>query len=57
GDGIVLIIEDDTSVRNTIKNDLTKLGYAVACATEGLEGLKLANKLRPNAILLDVQMP
>ncbi len=44
-------------MRNTIKNDLTKLGYAVACATEGLEGLKLANKLRPNAILLDVQMP
>jgi CheY-like chemotaxis protein len=55
--GIVLVIDDDESVRESLKADLSQLGYAVAVAADGLEGLKLANKLRPDAILLDVQMP
>jgi len=57
GNGIILVIDDDASVRDLLKNNLSKLGYAVACAADGPEGLKLANKLRPDAILLDVQMP
>ncbi len=57
GSGIVLVIDDDESVRESLKADLSQLGYAVAVAADGLEGLKLANKLRPDAILLDVQMP
>jgi CheY-like chemotaxis protein/GAF domain-containing protein len=56
GNGIVLVIDDDASVRELLKNDLSKLGYAVAVAVNGLDGIKLANKLRPDAILLDVQM-
>jgi signal transduction histidine kinase len=55
--GIVLVIDDDASVRDKIKHDMSKLGYAVATAEDGPEGLKLANKLRPDAILLDVHMP
>ena len=57
GDGIVLVIDDDVTVRELLKEDLSKLGYAVAVATDGEEGLKLAHKLRPDAILLDVNMP
>jgi signal transduction histidine kinase len=57
GDGIILLIDDDAQVRRSFKNDLSKLGYAVALAADGLEGIKLANKLRPDAIILDVQMP
>lgn len=57
GDGIVLVIDDDLLVREALKHDLTKLGYAVAVADSGEEGLKLAYKLRPDAILLDVNMP
>ncbi len=57
GDGIVLVIDDDASIRESLKEDLSKLGYAVAVAPDGTEGIKLANKLRPDAILLDVQMP
>lgn len=57
GSGIVLVIDDDANVRESLKADLSQLGYAVAVAADGLEGLKLANKLRPDAILLDVQMP
>ena len=55
--GIILVIDDDALVRDNLKEDLGKLGYAVAVAADGIEGIKLANKLRPNIILLDVQMP
>ncbi|OUD16253.1 response regulator [Thioflexithrix psekupsensis] len=57
GDGIVLVIDDDLIVRELLKNYLGKLGYSVAVAADGSEGLNLARKLRPDAILLDVKMP
>jgi signal transduction histidine kinase len=55
GEGVVLIIDDDTRMREKLKEDLSKLGYAVAVEGTGPEGLKLANKLRPDVILLSVQ--
>jgi len=57
GNGIVLVIDDDAIVRELVKNYLSKLGYAVAVAASGKEGLRLAKKLRPDAIILDVNMP
>jgi len=54
---IILVIDDDIVARELLKEDLSKLGYAVALAEDGEEGLKLANKIRPDAILLDIQMP
>ncbi len=57
GHGIVLVIDDDTVTRELLKNYLSKLGYAVAGAVDGQTGIKLAKKLRPDAILLDVKMP
>jgi CheY-like chemotaxis protein len=57
GDGIVLVIDDDRVVRSLFKQHLTHLGYAVAVAAGGSEGLRLAQKLRPDAIILDVKMP
>jgi CheY-like chemotaxis protein/anti-sigma regulatory factor (Ser/Thr protein kinase) len=55
--GIVLVIDDDTITRELLKNYLSKLGYSVAVAPNGEAGLKLAQKLRPDAVLLDVKMP
>ncbi len=57
GDGIVLVIDDDSIIRGLLHTYLTKLGYAVAVAETGEEGLKLAKKLRPDAVILDVRMP
>jgi len=56
GDGIVLVISNEAATRDFIKADLTKLGYAVALAANGTEAINLANKLRPNGILLDTQL-
>jgi PAS domain S-box-containing protein len=57
GSGIVLVIDDDGIVREQFKNYLGNLGYAVAVAADGKEGLRLAEKLRPDAIILDIKMP
>ena len=55
--GTILVIDDDATVRGLLKSYLGKIGYQVAIAGTGEEGLKLARKLRPNAITLDVMMP
>jgi CheY-like chemotaxis protein len=55
--GVILVIDDDAAVRDKLQHDLSKQGYSVAVAEDGPEGLKLANKLTPDAILLDVHMP
>jgi CheY-like chemotaxis protein len=55
--GIVLVIDDDPVVRELLQVYLSDLGYSVACAADGKEGISLAKKLRPDAIILDVMMP
>ncbi len=55
--GIILVIDDDQVVRELIQVYLSDLGYSVACAADGKEGMMLAKKLRPDAIILDVMMP
>ncbi|MCK5876647.1 MAG: response regulator [Candidatus Marithrix sp.] len=57
GDGIILVIDDDVAVRDLLQKELSRLGYAVATASNGEEGLRLAKKLRPDGILLDINMP
>lgn len=53
----VLVIDDDLAVRDLFRNYLTKLGYRVVLAAGGDEGLRLARRLRPDVITLDVMMP
>jgi CheY-like chemotaxis protein len=53
----VLVIDDDPESRDMIDAVLTRAGYTVALAANGLEGLGLLRALRPELILLDVCMP
>jgi signal transduction histidine kinase/CheY-like chemotaxis protein len=53
---LVLVIDDDKQVRYVLENYLCKLGYQVEVADGGEEGLKLAKKLLPDIITLDVMM-
>jgi CheY-like chemotaxis protein len=54
---LILVIDDDQTVREVIKRFLERAGYAVVAASGGREGLRLARDLRPAAITLDVIMP
>jgi signal transduction histidine kinase/DNA-binding response OmpR family regulator len=53
----VLVIDDDATARDLMQRYLIKEGFQVALAASGLEGLKLARELHPQAITLDVMMP
>jgi signal transduction histidine kinase/DNA-binding NarL/FixJ family response regulator len=53
----ILVIDDDPSVQDLMSRFLTRLGFEVAAATSGEQGLALAKKLSPAVITLDVMMP
>lgn len=54
---IVLIVEDDTSLRDALASRCKQSGYDVEQAENGDAGLELALKKHPDLILLDVLMP
>ena len=53
----ILVIDDDPSVRDLMSRFLTKLDFHVVAAADGEEGFRLAKKIRPLLITLDVVMP
>jgi signal transduction histidine kinase/DNA-binding response OmpR family regulator len=53
----VLVIDDDPTQRDLIQRFLQKEGFSVVTAARGEAGLRLARKLQPAAITLDVMMP
>ncbi|EDN69552.1 Signal transduction histidine kinase [Beggiatoa sp. PS] len=54
---VLLVIDDDETVRDILEAYLSKVGYQVIGAASGPEGIKLAKQMRPDAITLDVMMP
>ena len=53
----ILVVEDDTDVRESIREVLEDAGYHVATAANGKEGLDRLERARPSLILLDLMMP
>jgi PAS domain S-box-containing protein len=54
--GLVLVVDDDPSVRDVVSRSLSREGFSVEIATNGEEGLQKARELQPDAITLDVMM-
>jgi PAS domain S-box-containing protein len=53
----VLVIDDDAAARELLEGFFRKEGFAVAVATTGPDGVRMARELRPALITLDVMMP
>ena len=53
----ILLVEDTDSVVLMLRDYLELSGYKVEIARDGLEGVSKAIALRPDLILMDVQMP
>lgn len=54
----ILIVDDDTSIRETLRYVLEDAGYAVAEARDGIEALAYLRKTPdPTIVLLDLMMP
>lgn len=54
---LVLVVEDDPSVRGLMETLLAAEGYRVQTAADGLAGLVKATAQPPDLILLDLMMP
>jgi DNA-binding response OmpR family regulator len=53
----ILIVEDDEVIMGTLAYNLSRQGFSVSQASTGAEALRLARKLRPDLILLDLMLP
>ncbi len=54
----ILVVEDEASIRDTLKLALELEGYTVFTASNGEEGLEALRRLpRPCLVLLDLMMP
>ncbi len=53
----ILVIDDEVYFAETIKLALDKQKYTVLTAQDGEDGLKIIKEKKPDAILLDINMP
>lgn len=53
----ILVIEDDPSVRTLLDKALRAKGYAVETCDDGLAGLTMLERARPDLIIVDIMMP
>ena len=53
----ILVIEDDTSLRETLAYNLSKQDYSVQAVGDGISGLETARKKHPDLVLLDLMLP
>ena len=54
---LILVVDDDATVRELVERHLERAGFAVVTASGGQEGLRLVRELRPAAVTLDIMMP
>lgn len=54
---MILVVEDEDSIRKVIKAFLEDAGYTVFEASDGLEGLEKFRQHNPDLILLDLMLP
>jgi CheY-like chemotaxis protein/anti-sigma regulatory factor (Ser/Thr protein kinase) len=55
--GLVLIVEDNPANIPHLKDFLVFKGHAVEIATNGQAGIEMAQSLKPDVVLMDIQMP
>lgn len=53
----ILVVDDEPSLRATVRYNLVREGHTVKLASDGPEALSLARSERPDAIVLDVMLP
>src|ERR1700722_7854467 len=53
----ILLIDDDPAERELMHRSLTKSGFNVVAVADGEEGIRIAKRLHPRVITLDVMLP
>ena len=53
----LLLVEDDTTLAETLRYNLEREGYAVLHANDGVTALEYARRDQPDLVLLDIMLP
>ena len=53
----ILLIEDEEIMIDLLQRKLTREGYDVSVARDGVEGLEKMREIKPDIVLLDIVMP
>lgn len=56
-DALILLVEDDRSIRDVTRMGLTDAGFTVVTADDGDEALAAFRQHAPDAVVLDVMLP
>ncbi|MCU0405708.1 MAG: response regulator [Ignavibacteriaceae bacterium] len=56
GKSLVLVIDSDKALRNTITQYLLSMGYGLIFADDGVQAIQIAGKSHPDAIILGVNL-
>lgn len=54
---LVLVVDDEESYRQALAAGLSQEGFAVECAADGHEALRLFHRIHPDLVLIDVMLP
>ena len=54
---LILVVDDDASLRRVLKMQLEEAGYGVALAANGEEALARIDELQPKLVITDLRMP
>jgi DNA-binding response OmpR family regulator len=54
---LILVVDDETDIRESLREVLEDEGYDVVVASDGQQGLLGARNCRPCAVILDIIMP
>ena len=53
----ILVVDDEPQIRRVLRTTLTFRGYEISEAASGEDALEKARKIKPDLILLDVNLP
>ena len=53
----ILLVDDESDILDFLSYNLQAAGYTVRAASNGEEGIAIANEFEPDLILLDMMMP
>ena len=53
----ILIVEDETEIREGVSEYLSEVGYNVITAEDGLQAIELFNKNKIDLVILDIMLP
>ncbi len=54
---LILVVDDDPAIREVVRFALRKEGFETAEAATGAEAVATFERIRPNAVILDILMP